>query len=156
MTTATMSRTATIRPATAADVEGVVQMAQHFVLQTSYGAHIPADADHLRAVVQQLLALGVVLVAVGDDGGLVGMLAGLAYPHYLTGRQTASETAWWVEPSVRGAAIARDLLRAFEAWAVTQGAVVVELGSRHERLDRFYGRLGYAPVERVFQKELAP
>lgn len=146
--------TVTVREATMADIDGVVTMAQHFVLETSYGAHVPNDPAHLRKVTEQLLTLGVVLVA-ETDGELVGMLAGMSYPHYLTGRQTASETAWWVEKSFRGARIAKDLLEAFVEWARRAGATTVELGSRHERLDRFYERLGFKAVERLYQKELS-
>lgn len=143
----------TIREATTEDVPAIVTMAQHFVQQTSYASCVPSDAGHLQKVTEQLLAVGVVFVA-ERDGDLIGMLAGLAYPHYMTSRQTASESAWWVEPSARGARIAHALLDAFESWAQARGAQCVEIGSWHPRLDRFYQRLGYAPGERIFRKEL--
>ena len=142
-----------VRKATIEDREVLVTMAQHFVQQTAYGQQIPSDRDHLGRVTDQLLSLGIVFIA--EAGDAVGMLAGLVYPHYMTGRQTANETAWWVEPSARGGRVARDLLAAFEQWARTQGAAVVEIGSWHPRLDRWYGRLGYVPGERVFRKEIA-
>ena len=144
----------TIREATAADLAGVVLMAQHFIDSAPYGASIPNDVEHCERVVAQLLSLGVVLVA-DCDGMLVGMLAGAVYPHFLTGRQTASESFWWVEPDARGKTLADDLLAAFTAWALNRGAVVLELGSRHKVLDRFYERRGFTAVERVFQKELS-
>ena len=143
----------TVRPASSVDLDTLVTMAQHFVEQTEYRATVPSDAAHLRGVAERLLEAGVVFVAESEEG-VVGMLAGLVFPHYLTGIVTASETAWWVEPTARGTTTGRDLLRAFEAWAREHGATRLELGSRDARLDRFYTRLGYAPVERVFAKEL--
>lgn len=143
-----------IREATGEDVPAIVTMAQHFVSDTAYGACVPSDAGHLQRVTEQLLALGVIFVA-ERDGALIGMLAGLAYPHFLTTKQTASETALWVEWRFRGARIAKDLIEAFERWAAAQHATRVELGSWHAALDTFYGRLGYTAAERVFYKELA-
>lgn len=153
MTTATATRHATIRYAGPSDVDGLITMARHFIASTEYGAHIPDDEAHCRQVIEQLLSVGVVVVA-ERDGALIGMLGGMVYPHFVTARITATEAFWWVEPHMRGARVAKDLLEAFAAWAIERGAAVIELGSRHEKLDRFYERLGYRAVERVFQKEV--
>lgn len=97
--------------------------------------------------------VGTVLVAV-EDGTCVGMIGGAVYPHFLTGLRTANEAWWWVEPHARNGRTGRELLRAFTAWAQAAGATRLEIGSRDERLDRFYQRLGFAPVERIFAKDL--
>ena len=154
--TLTPPRTAVIRQATGADVPHLVEMARHFVAQTDYAGQVPDDLAHLTALVEQLLSIGVVFVADDDEGRSVGMLAGLVYPHYMTGRLTANETAWWVEPTARGGRLATDLLDTFERWATAQGATVIEIGAWHPRLERFYRRLGYVGAERIFRKDVSP
>lgn len=144
-----------IRTADPSDMDGLVTMARHFIASTEYGTQIPDDEAHCRRVIEQLLGGGGVVVVAERDGTLAGMIGGLVYQHFLTTRITATEAFWWVEPNARGARIAKDLLEAFAAWATDRGAAVIELGSRHEKLDRFYARLGYRAVERVFQKEVS-
>ena len=141
-----------IRQATAEDVPAIVTMAEHFLAATVYHSRTATTSESLEKSARLIVENGVVLLAISDEGRSQGMLAGLTYDHYLTNVRMASESVWWVEPDARGGQIARDLLRAFEAWAATRGATEIEIGSWHPRLDRFYERLGYEAAERVYRK----
>jgi GNAT superfamily N-acetyltransferase len=60
--------------------------------------------------------------------------------------------AMWVDPRVRGAGVAEELLAAVVSWARTSGATVLGLDvtDRAPRARRFYERLGFATGERSF------
>lgn len=151
MTAVSTAPTVTIRHATTADRDRLLEMVHHFLAATIYAETI--DVAHLPVALDQLLTIGVFVVA-EQDGALVGMLGGMVYDHFLTNARTANECVWWVEPSARGGVVAKGLLTAFEAWARERGARFIDIGSWNPRLDRWYARLGYAPRERLFVKEL--
>lgn len=147
--------TITVRPATTEDLPAIAAMAEHFIASTTYREEIPSDPAHIWTAAAQVLNLGVIFLA-ERDGAIIGMFAGLVFPHFLTSRRTASEQWWWVEPQARGGEAADLLLEAFEGWARAQGATRSELGSRHAVLDRFYRKRGYRAVERLHVKDLTP
>lgn len=155
MTEAVLVTTHTIRPATAEDLDVLITMAEHFLADTVYHQRTAVTLDSLRTSTMLLIDRGVVLMAFDAEQRPIGILAGLAYDHYLANTRMASESVWWVEPCARGSGVAQDLLSAFEAWAVDHGAMTVEIGSWHPRLDRFYARLGYDPAERIFRKDVS-
>jgi GNAT superfamily N-acetyltransferase len=142
------------RPATAADVEGIVAMGAQFLAQSVYRGHLADNPDQVRALAQQLVAAphGDVLV-LEADGALVGMLAILAYAHHLSGEWVAGEVAFWIDPAYRGLGLR--LLREAERWARAQGAVRLELIAPTRDVETLYTRLGYVPIERTFHRELS-
>ncbi len=73
-------------------------------------------------------------------------------PHYLTGEPTAFKTAWYALPAARG--LGAHLLRAFERWAKGEGARRLIVAGRQQRTLTLLGRLGYAPLETVYSKDL--
>jgi GNAT superfamily N-acetyltransferase len=138
---------------TTADADRLLEMGEHFLADTVYGGLLPNDPAHLSRILAVVLQQGTVLLA-EREGTFVGMLAGLVYEHFVTGRRTANETVLWVEPSARTQGVGEALLEAFHAWARTQGATQAQVGSWNERLDRYYARLGYVATERIFTKDL--
>jgi hypothetical protein len=81
------------------------------------------------------------------------MICGVVAPHYLTGEPAAFKTAWYATPSARGHGAS--LLRAFEKWARQQGAKRLFVAGRSVRTLTMLGRLGYAPLETVYEKDLS-
>ena len=152
MTTATTAAVI-IRLATTADLDRLVEMGQHFQRQTVYHTRVVEDVDHIRRLATSLIERGIVLVA-DREGVLVGMWAGIVFDHVIANVRMATEVIWWVEPEARGAGVAQRLLAEAEGWGLAQGATRMQLGSWNDRLDRFYVGLGYAPAERIFNKDL--
>ena len=64
----------------------------------------------------------------------------------------AGEVVYWVDEDARGAGVR--LLKAAEAWGRAHGAAFMQMISPNPRVDTFYERMGYAPVERTFQRAL--
>jgi GNAT superfamily N-acetyltransferase len=141
------------RPATAADVEGIVALGQRFLAQSVYRGRLADNPDQVRVLAQQLVDAphGDVLV-VDADGMLVGMLAIVAYAHHLSGEWVAGEVAFWIDPAYRGLGLR--LLRDAERWARAQGACRLELVAPTPDVETFYARLGYVPIERTYQREM--
>lgn len=94
------------------------------------------------------------LVVYESDGVARGAMGAMTYRHPLSGETTAIETFWWMDPESRGPASVR-LLRHVEDWARGRGAVKMQMGSPAGRnMTDFYDRLGYAEVERSYQRTL--
>lgn len=142
----------TIRCATTADVPRIVEMGATFLRESSYAMFLK-NADQLTALAHKLIAgdqSAFLLIEKGDR--IVGMLGIVAYDHFVSGDRTAGEVVYWVETAARGCGVR--LLRAAEAWARAHGAVLMQMVSPTPRVDQLYARLGYAPIERVFQRAL--
>lgn len=144
----------TIREATAADADAIVALGQRFLHGSVYAGKIGDNPAQVRTLALHLIASpdGVVFVA-EDATGLVGLLAAFAHFHYLSGERTAGEVAWWVDVEKRGIGIR--LLRRAEQWARAQGAVTFQMIAPTPDVEVLYERLGYAPVERWYQRSVA-
>ena len=81
------------------------------------------------------------------------MFAAFIFEHPISGKKTASEVAWWVDPSARGS-IGIALLRRAEAWAKTTGAVRMQMVAPNERVGEFYRRVGYEKAETAWSRRL--
>ncbi len=143
-----------IRRATIEDRDWLVQMGRRFVKETDYAGLITINPERLSAAVVSILENpeGCVLVSTAAATP-TGMIAMIAYDHPFSGERTAFEVVWWVEPEARGEGV--KLLRAAEQWARDKGIKKMQMVAPNERVAAFYQRMGYAPVETSFQKELA-
>ena len=81
-----------------------------------------------------------------------GLVSGIVALHPRTGELQAHKTAWFVKHRTRGAYFV--LLRAFERWAKEKGATRLIVASQTVRGNDFLERVGYAPLETVFEKEI--
>jgi GNAT superfamily N-acetyltransferase len=111
------------------------------------------DSTQLGIVVDTLMERGVLLV-VDTDGEVTGMFGMLLGPHPLTSEPTAFEVAWFVAERARGGRTAFELFEAAELEARNRGALILQVGSPHARLDRVLERLGYARREVTYFKRL--
>jgi hypothetical protein len=80
------------------------------------------------------------------------VLCGIVTDHYLTGEPTAFKTAWYALPTARG--YGAYVLLAFESWAKAKGAHRLIVAGRQERTLNLLSRLGYAPLETAYEKDL--
>lgn len=142
-----------IREATVADADAVVAMGLTF-LRLVYQGLIIGNAAAMRATALGLIASSDAVVYIAEaHEAPIGMLGMMVYTHPMSGARTASEVMWWMDPARRGAGVR--LFRLGEAWARAQGATIVQMIAPSVEVERFYARVGYAPVERTFQRRIA-
>lgn len=91
----------------------------------------------------------VVLLSEGK-GMIVGMVSPFNYGYELI----ATELGWWVEPEHRSSGVGKELILAFEQWAIDQGCQHIVMVSLDEDLGKYYEKSGYRLVERAYMKEL--
>lgn len=87
---------------------------------------------------------------------IVGVLGAIKIPDINSGDLTAGELFWFVDQSHRGRGLT--LFNAFEKWAREEGCAYVTMahleGLMSEKLQRFYERRGYVPIETNYLKEV--
>lgn len=123
-----------IRPATMDDVLRIVAMVE--ALRSAVSGPVPVDRTQTAATVARLI---------GDPDGAVfvsrgGFIAGALVPTIINPARIAQELGWFAKD---GSGLR--LLRAFEAWASTRGATLVQLSTSPDGPD--LSRLGYRRAE---------
>lgn len=129
-------------------------MAERFVTVAWARIGVPYDRDAAEALLLALIN--------GDDSAVfvthdrAAMMGAVVHGwHFNPAVRTATELFWWAEPSARGA---KSLIDAAERWAASRGARTFNMASQHHMrspaLGRVYERLGYAPSEHVYIKEI--
>lgn len=147
----------TIRQATLPDLPRLRVCAQDFAAASR---HIRGfDMDRFIAVWTGLLesGAGVIFLLADDQGEIAGMLGGVAYPDIYSGEMIASEFFWFVREQYRGGTGSVRLYREFEDWARARGCTQIRMihlsDSMPEKLDKFYRRLGFEPIEVHWAKQ---
>jgi hypothetical protein len=107
------------------------------------------DGEAVARVLRFLIENPAGLVLTNGDGVIGGMMAPIFYQ---PGKLMMEESFWWAD---RGG---RDLLRAFTEEAKAMGAACVLLSTlenqKSEIVHRIVSRMGFAPVERRYVKDL--
>lgn len=142
-----------VRTADLSDVQRIVEMGTEFLRESRYRSAFLENPAQIETLARQIIGSehGVVLLLEKADR-VVGMIAVIAYDHFISGQRVVGEVVYWVEAAARGLGLR--LLKAAEAWAKTEGAVLMQMISPEPRVDALYQRLGYAPIERIFQRAL--
>jgi GNAT superfamily N-acetyltransferase len=148
--------TTVIRASCPEDRDAVHAMARGFIGETAYRDVIGEDSTPACALLDRFISgeLGQLFVAENVERRIVGMVAVLVFTNPVTARLTGSELVWWVEPHARSTRAGLRLMRAAEQWAFDKGAREMQFVSWNAKLDVFYDRCGYAPMERVYMKSL--
>jgi hypothetical protein len=136
------------------ELEDALPLARAFHAETGIGgAFCP---ERFLATIQ---APNAVVVGYWHNGTLVGLLAGVIAPHFITTDILAQESMWFCVPDHRGLESLK-MFKAFEQWAAEKGATAISMVSL-ERLsppsvEKFYLKRGYAKVEAHYLKFLSP
>lgn len=128
-----------IRRAGAGDVLDIVDMIED--LRTAVGGPVAVDRAWTAQTLARLMASPEGAVWRSDRG----FIAGSVQPTIISPALIAVEHGWWAADRS-----GVSLLRAFEAWAATRGATLVQLSTGAEGLD--LTRLGYRIAERAWIK----
>lgn len=99
------------------------------------------------------------IIGLWDGEQLIGGVGGFMYHDLFDDRRVATEIFWFVDPSHRQRTGGFHLLKQYEVWAFTQGAVEVRVlylvgGVNEDRLPLLYQKLGYHQVEVGWAKPL--
>lgn len=146
-----------IRAATHDDVPSLVRLGSLLHDMSSY-AGLGYDEDKVGRQCRSLIdGAGAVFVSV-FEGEVVGFIGGGVTEHWFSGEKIAFDYSFFVHPEFRHGVTAVRLIKAFEMWASSQGAVQMRMGITTsinvEGTSRLYRALGFEDAGVLFNKEL--
>lgn len=148
-------RRVSIRVGQPADLPVLVGMLRTFITSPDYGQYVQDNAAKAEQFLAWMLSSETAQVIVTErDGHLIGMLGVMVYPHPMSGELMGSELFWWLDPDHRGNGVW--MLRRAETWATAAGAVRMQMMHpvTKPRVGAIYQRVGYTPIETLYQKDL--
>ena len=144
-----------IRPATVETLGTLTTLARKFYASSAFLGQL--DESSWVGMWRDILTadVGVIFVA-SDDVQPIGAIGGIVHKDPTTGRMTASEMFWFVQPESRGIGVT--LYRSFEEWARQRHCVDIRMvhlsDSMPVKIKAFYEAIGYREVETHYVKEL--
>jgi len=142
-----------IRAAQPSDLPRIVEMGMRSIDIGPYKDEIKNPAQAAQTAASVMSGNGRILLA-EDDGKAVGLFGFIIYPHFYTGRTTAIELMWYVEPEYRHGFTAIALLRAAQRVAKELGAEKMQCSAPTEEVGRAYEMVGYKKLEVAYQRTL--
>lgn len=136
-----------IREAVTADIPAVLVMGKAFADEAGVTDKVGWDDGAVEALLNHLIDSPDGILFVGESG----MIGGLVFAHPFSGARVFQEL-FWRSHGFEGV----KLLKAAEARAKELGAVrsiMIGIDTMPDT-DRLYARLNYAPMERLYSKEL--
>jgi hypothetical protein len=145
-----------IELASLTDIPAVAELGEPFFREASAPGKF--DRQSFIAAWNGLIGSGVGSVhIVRKDDRVTAAFGGVCITDFNTGDPVAMEMFWFADPADRSIENLR-LLRRFEEWAAAAGAkrvCMVHLKSINaERLERYYEKRGYVPLETYYWKDL--
>lgn len=130
--------------------------AQQFYSSSEFLGHF--DIDRFTQVWTNLFQMGMgVIFLMESDGQISGAIGGMVHQDLYGHDFVAEEFFWFVRPDARGSGIR--LYGEFEKWARQNGASRIQmvhlLDLMPEKVEAFYRRAGFTPIETRYSKKLA-
>ena len=149
-----------VRRAETADVPSCLDMTARFHAASPISGVAPFDRDGMAVTLRGMIAnsrAGIWLALL--DGKPVGIAGALLYPLYFNpAYEVAQELFWWLNPDARGSGAGEKLFQTLQTWAKDNGASAVFMialaDNRVGKMDSFYKRAGFQPMERTYMKEV--
>lgn len=146
------------RAATLADLPSCLDLTARFHAASPISGAAPFDRDGMAVTLREMMTnprAGVWLAILNDQP--VGIAGALMYPLYFNpAYEVVQELFWWLNPDARGSGAGENLFQSIQNWAKDMGANVVFMvaldDSRVGKMDRFYKRAGFHPMERTYMK----
>jgi GNAT superfamily N-acetyltransferase len=147
-----------VRAATVDDLPACLDMTARFHAASPISDVAPFDRDGMAVTLREMLVnprAGIWLAF--RDGVPVGLVGALLYPLYFNpAHEVAQELFWWLNPEARGSGAGEKLFQIVQNWAKDAGATAVFMialeDRRVDKMDRFYKRAGFQPMERTYMK----
>ena len=143
-----------IREATEADIPRIVEMGSRSLREGTYRDEIDNPEQSAKLALEVIKAGNGKLLVADENGKLAGLIAFLIYPHYFTGKLTAIEIMWYVEPEFRRSMIGVVLARAMQRTAKEMGATKSQITAPTAEVGHALTLMGYKQLEVGYQKSL--
>lgn len=147
-----------IRCADQTDLTELVRLGRLMHAESNYAPLVFSEVVYrhfLQAVIDH--DNGCVLVAERNHG-LIGVYIGVVANAFFSTDKVANDVLLYVEPHFRGGMTAMRLIKAFEQWAVEQGAVQIRpgisVGGEIDVAARLYRAAGFETAGYAFLKNL--
>lgn len=137
-----------IRSATVQDIPALLEMGRKFADEAGVTARVGWDDDSVVDMLEGLIDSPDGIVLVSERG----MIGGMVYAHPFNSNVRVFVEVFWRAEDGQGLALLAAAETQAEALGATKSVMVAMDGM--ERTTRLYGRLGYAPCETQFMKEL--
>lgn len=149
-----------IKIATLEDLPGLLIVLKNFFDNSPFVGLTEFDeviaSDTAKNIIGGRKEDGIILLYL-KNGEIKGVLAALAHTMMFSNTRVASELCWWVDEDARGRD-SLELIEAYEFWAHRVGCDLVTManltGETGERLDKYYKRRGYTPLETAYGKRV--
>lgn len=141
----------TVRAARVADLPWLVPQLLAFLASVNLPLK-PSD-EHVRQGVARLMDSGVVLVAEGDAGELLGTIGGtMGFHLFDPDKLVLAELWWWVAPEHRGSSAGLRLLQAFRERALEDVDLLTmsTLETTHPGIGSYLERMGFQRREQAY------
>jgi GNAT superfamily N-acetyltransferase len=147
-----------VRRVVTTDLQSCLDMTARFHAASPISNVAPFDRDGMAVTLREMMMnprAGVWLALL--DGAPVGIAGALLYPLYFNpAYEVAQELFWWLNPEARGSGAGEKLFQNVQTWAKDKGASAVFMialaDSRVGKMDRFYKRAGFQPMEHTYMK----
>ena len=148
-----------VRRANHEDKKALVKQAEAFFAASPMSERAAFDETGFAKFYDQALESDTFAFWVVDRGGeIVGISGAMTFPFYFAQTHAAQELFWWIEPEARGTSAGKQMMFEIESWAEQVGAshlfMIALENDRSKTMERVYGRNGFAPIERIFIKEI--
>lgn len=138
-----------IRHATTDDAETLIKFLFNFAAESPYTNLV--DPYRIGQLAGSFIMDEDKLALICGDQG---MLLAMTMPFLWGAKKTATEMAWWVEPSARNNGVGTALIEEFQRWAEAEGCSAITLTSLDNSVAKLYDRLGYKLCEQTYIKEI--
>jgi len=147
-----------VRLAEPADLPSCLDMTARFHAASPISDVAPFDLDGMAVTLKEMLSnprAGVWLALRNSQP--VGVAGALLYPLYFNpAYEVVQELFWWLNPDARGSGAGEKLFQTLQTWAKDSGASAVFMialaDNRVGKMDSFYKRAGFQPMERTYMK----
>lgn len=147
-----------IRDFTLADAPKMIELGQMMHAESTYAGAL-YDPEKLMQMAKEWLQYPewrFARIAEDDTGTIYAMYVGQISEYYFGQDLVATDTLFFVRPDRRGGLAAAKLVKEFEEWAFSRGALDIRpassSGVEKERVRQLYEALGYEVVGFVFNK----
>jgi hypothetical protein len=137
-----------IRPATLGDIPALLEMGRKFADDAGVTARVGWDAQSVVEMLEGLIEGEDGIVLVSDKG----MIGGLVYPHPFNRDVLVFAELFWRAEDGNGLALLAEAERLAANRGATKSVMIAMDGM--DRTRKLYSRLGYAPCEAQFMKEI--
>lgn len=148
-----------VREATVYDLETLIALGELMHVESNYRSIIFSKDKTLVTGISIIAdPMWCVRVCEGKDDEVIGMFVGYVSQFPFSYDLVASDFVLYVLPEYRGSTAALRLLGAYEAWAKSKEAKIINIGTttgvNTDKVGEFYERLGFNRVGAVYRKEV--